>query len=398
MPSYSKDYYQILEIGRNATEDEIKKSYRQLALKYHPDRNPGDKAAEEKFKEASEAYEVLRDPEKRRPVRSVRPRRPAGFGIYRVFGILAIFSGPSGIFSRICSVSGIPAGDGVPPRPGADRRFDLEINFLDAARGTEVTVEIPRNVNCHTCHGSGVRPGSRKTVCPVCGGRGQVIQTHGFLRISTTCSRCQGMGEIVTDPVPHLWRPGPGHGKKEIDGQNPSRAWTMGCIWLWPVRAMKGCSGGRQGDLYIVVHVRAARILSAGSGDDLILSLPISFTQAALGSMLSIPTLNGNKELKIPAGTQPGEVISLRGEGFPHLKGYGKGDLRVEVKVVVPRHLTERQRDLLEKLAADEDPNKTFKTTHARQRLAGQGLGFHRLLDEISCCLDGRAGAVKIKS
>jgi molecular chaperone DnaJ len=358
MPTYSKDYYQILGIGRNATEEEIKKSYRQLALKYHPDRNPGDKASEENFKEASEAYEVLRDPEKRRLYDQYGHEglRDSGFTGFRDFG--DIFGAFGDIFEDLFGFRDPRRGRST-VQAGADRRFDLEINFLDAARGTEVTLEIPQNVNCHTCHGSGVRPGSRKTVCPVCGGRGQVIQTHGFLRISTTCSRCQGMGEMVTDPCPTCGGRGRAMEKKKLAVKIPPGV-DNGVHLVMTGEGDAGMFGGPPGDLYIVVHVRPHEFFQR-SGDDLILSLPISFTQAALGSVLSIPTLNGDKELNIPAGTQPGQVISLRGEGLPHLKGYGKGDLRVEVKVVVPRHLTERQRDLLEKFAADEDQNKTFK-------------------------------------
>jgi molecular chaperone DnaJ len=358
MPSYSKDYYQVLGLGRNATEDEIKKSYRQLALKYHPDRNPGDKPAEEKFKEASEAYEVLRDPEKRRLYDQYGHEglRDSGFTGFRDFG--DIFGAFGDIFEDLFGFRDPRRGRSA-AQAGSDRRFDLEINFLDAARGTEVTVEIPRNVNCHTCHGSGVRPGSRRTVCPVCGGRGQVIQTHGFLRISTTCSRCQGMGEIVTDPCPTCGGRGRVTGKKKLTVRIPPGV-DNGVHLVMAGEGDEGMLGGSPGDLYIVVHVRAHEFFQR-AGDDLLLSLPISFTQAALGSMLSIPTLNGNKEVQIPAGTQPGEVISLRGEGFPHLKGYGKGDLKIEIKVVVPRHLTDRQRDLLEKLATDEDPHKSYK-------------------------------------
>ena len=282
--------------------------------------------------------------------------RDSGFTGFRDFG--DIFGAFGDIFEDLFGFRDPRRGRSA-AQAGSDRRFDLEINFLDAARGTEVTVEIPRNVNCHTCHGSGVRPGSRRTVCPVCGGRGQVVQTHGFLRISTTCPRCQGIGEIVTDPCPACGGRGRVMEKKKLTVRIPAGV-DNGVHLVMAGEGDDGMLGGPPGDLYIVVHVRAHEFFQR-AGDDLLLSLPVSFTQAALGSLLSIPTLNGNKEVQIPAGTQPGEVINLRGEGFPHLKGYGKGDLRVEVKVVVPRHLTERQRDLLQKLAADEDPNKAYK-------------------------------------
>ncbi len=350
MPPF-KDYYQILGVGRNATAEEIKKAYRQLALKYHPDRNPGDKAAEEKFKEASEAYEVLRDPEKRRLYDQYGHEglRDSGFTGFRDFG--DIFGAFGDIFEDLFGFRDARrAWSG--PQAGADRRFDLEIDFLDAARGTEVTVEIPRNVNCSTCGGSGLRPGSRKTVCPVCGGRGQVTQTHGFLRISTTCSRCQGMGEFIADPCPACRGQGRQVEKKKLAIKIPPGV-DNGVHLVMAGEGDAGVRGGPPGDLYIVVHVRPHPLFRR-VGDHLVLTLPISFTQAALGGTVSIPTLDGNRELQIPAGSQPGETIILKGEGIPHLKGHGRGDLQVELNVVIPRHLSERQRQLLQEFAASE--------------------------------------------
>ncbi|MGQ9920509.1 MAG: molecular chaperone DnaJ [Desulfobacca sp.] len=356
MPPY-KDYYQILGVGRHASADDIKKAYRQLALKYHPDRNPGDKTAEEKFKEASEAYEVLRDPDKRRLYDQYGHEglRDSGFTGFRDFG--DIFGAFSDIFEDLFGFRDTRrAWSG--PQAGADRRFDLEIDFLDAARGTEVTVEIPRNVNCGTCQGTGLRPGSRKTICPVCGGRGQVTQTHGFLRISTTCSRCQGLGEVIGDPCPTCNGRGRVMEKKKLAVKIPPGV-DNGVHLVMAGEGDAGVRGGPPGDLYIVVHVRPHELFRR-QGDDLILTLPISFTQAALGGTVSIPTLNGNRELIIPPGTQPGETITLRGEGIPHLKGYGTGDLKVQVNVVIPRHLTDRQRELLQQFAASEGTAKTF--------------------------------------
>jgi len=356
MPPY-KDYYQILGVGRHATAEEIKKAYRQLALKYHPDRNPGDKAAEEKFKEASEAYEVLRDPDKRRLYDQYGHEglRDSGFTGFRDFG--DIFGAFGDIFEDLFGFRDTRR-TWSGPQAGADRRFDLEIDFLDAARGTEVTVEIPRNVNCGTCNGSGLRPGSRKTICPVCGGRGQVTQTHGFLRISTTCSHCQGAGEFIGDPCPTCNGRGRLVEKKKLAVKIPPGV-DNGVHLVMAGEGDAGVRGGPPGDLYIVVHVRPHELFRR-AGDDLILTLPISFAQAALGGVVSIPTLNGNRDLTIPPGTQPGETITLRGEGIPHLKGYGKGDLKVQVNVVVPRHLTDRQRDLLQQFAAAEGTTKSF--------------------------------------
>jgi molecular chaperone DnaJ len=362
MPPY-KDYYQILGVGRDASTEEIKKAYRQLALKYHPDRNPGDKTAEEKFKEASEAYEVLRDAEKRRLYDQYGHEglRDSGFTGFRDFGDIFgafgdIFEDLFGFRDTRRSWSG--------PQAGADRRFDLEIDFLAAARGTEVTVEIPRNVNCPTCGGSGLRPGSRKTVCPVCGGRGQITQSHGFLRISTTCSRCQGQGEFIGDPCPTCNGRGRVVEKKKLLVKIPPGV-DNGVHLVMAGEGDAGTRGGPPGDLYIVVHVRPHQFFRR-AGDDLLLTVPIPFTQAALGGVVTIPTLQGQRELTIPPGTQPGQTITLRGEGIPHLKGQGRGDLKVTVNVEVPRHLTERQRQLLEQLAATEGTARSFQPPPAK--------------------------------
>ncbi|AEB10179.1 molecular chaperone DnaJ [Desulfobacca acetoxidans] len=358
MPSYNKDYYQILGVSRDATEAEIKKSYRQLALKYHPDRNPGDKAAEEKFKEASEAYEVLHDPAKRRLYDQYGHEglRDSGFTGFRDFG--DIFGAFGDIFEDLFGFGG-PRRGRSQVQPGSDRRYDLEVDFVEAALGTEVTVEIPRNINCTTCQGSGVRPGSRKIICPVCGGRGQITQTHGFLRISTTCSRCQGQGEVIAEPCPTCQGRGRVVGKKKLSVKIPPGV-DNGIHLVMTGEGDEGILGGPPGDLYIVIHVRPHKLFRR-DGDDLVFSLPISFSQAALGDVVSIPTLNGNKDLTIPPGTQPGEVIRLKGEGVPHLKGFGRGDLRAEIKVTVPRRLNERQKDLLKKFAAEETPHKKLK-------------------------------------
>ncbi len=213
-------------------------------------------------------------------------------------------------------------------------------------------MEIPRNVNCSNCGGSGLRPGSRKTVCPVCGGRGQVTQTHGFLRISTTCSRCQGMGEFIADPCPTCNGRGRAVEKKKLVVKIPPGV-DNGVHLVMAGEGDAGLRGGPPGDLYIVIHVRPHNLFRR-SGDDLLLTLPISFTQAALGGEVTIPTLNGDRQLTIPPGSQPGDTITLRGEGIPHLKGYGKGDLKVQLNVVVPRQLTDKQRQLLEQFAATE--------------------------------------------
>lgn len=358
MPPYQKDYYRILGVPRNATEEEIKKAYRQLALKYHPDRNPGNKEAEEKFKEASEAYEVLRDPHKRRLYDQYGHEglRESGFTGFRDFS--DIFGAFSDIFEELFGFGGFQRAQ-MRPQAGADRRYDLEIDLQQAVLGGEVTIEIPRQINCRHCQGSGIRPGSQRTVCPTCGGRGQITQSHGFLRISTTCSRCQGTGSIITDPCPVCQGTGRATEKRKLVVKIPPGV-DNGTQLVIGGEGDDGWLGGPPGDLYIVLHVRPHHLFRR-QGDDLILTLPISFVQAALGDTVTIPTFNGSREISIPPGTQPGDVLRLKGEGVPRLRGQGKGDLRVEFKVEIPRRLTERQKELLRQFAAEDIPGRNWQ-------------------------------------
>ncbi len=358
MVNYKKDYYQILGVGRDASDDDIKKAYRQLALKFHPDRNPGNKEAEERFKEASEAYEVLRDSQKRRlyDQYGYEGLKDSGFTGFTDFS--DIFGAFGDIFEDLFGFRDFRTRR-PGPAAGSDRRYDLEINFLDAAMGTEVTIEIPRTVNCRQCGGSGQRPGTQKITCPQCGGRGAVTQTHGFLRISTTCPRCRGAGEFIAEPCAACQGRGRVQEKKKLAVKIPPGV-DNDTHLIMNGEGEEGLLGGPAGDLYIVIHVRPHELFRR-EGNDLILRLPISFTQAALGDRLTIPSLNGERELTIPPGTQPGEIIRLRGEGIPALKGYGRGDLRVQVEVVIPRSLSDRQRELLKELAREEAPERHFR-------------------------------------
>jgi molecular chaperone DnaJ len=350
------DYYTILGVGRTASVEEIKKSYRQIALKYHPDRNPGNKEAEERFKEAAEAYEVLHDPEKRRLYDTYGHEgvSSTGFTGFRDFG--DIFRSFSDVFEDMFGFGGFGGlggmGGGPRPQAGTDLRYDLTLDFLDAALGTEVTVEVPRVINCHTCGGSGAKPGTRRIPCPQCHGRGVVSRSHGIFQITTTCPRCQGMKEFFAESCPSCNGEGRLREKKKIKVRVPP-GMDGGTHLVMPGEGNEGSFGGPPGDLYIVLAVRPHEVFRR-EGYDLHLDVPISFVQAALGTRLTIPTLKENRELAIPPGTQPGEVIRLRGEGVPYPKGSRRGDLLVEMRVIVPRTLTPRQQHLLDELAKEE--------------------------------------------
>jgi molecular chaperone DnaJ len=356
MANQKSDYYKVLGVPRDANVDDIKKKYRQVALKYHPDRNPGDKNAEEKFKEAAEAYEVLHDPEKRRLYDLYGHEGLSSTGFTGFHDFSDIFRSFSDIFGDVFGFGGFGGGFGgvVGPRPqqGSDLRYDLTLDFLDAALGTEVTVEVPRVVNCHTCGGSGAKPGTKRVPCPQCGGRGVVSRSHGIFQITTTCPRCQGMKEFVAEACPTCNGEGRIREKKKLKVKIPP-GMDSGTHLVMSGEGNGGTLGGPPGDLYIVMHVRPHDFFER-EGYDLHLKVPISFVQAALGTRLIIPTLKATHELVIPPGTQPGEVIRLKGEGVPYPKGQRRGDLLVEVNVIIPRDLNPRQQHLLQELAKEE--------------------------------------------
>jgi len=364
MANNQKDYYLLLGVPRNATIDEIKKAYRQLALRYHPDRNPGNKEAEERFKEAAEAYEVLHDPEKRRlyDLYGHEGLSSTGFTGFRDFS--DIFRSFSDIFEGLFGFQEF-GGAQTRVQAGSDLRYDLTLDFLDAALGTEVTVEVPRVINCHACGGSGAKPGTRKIPCPQCGGRGVVSRSHGIFQITTTCPRCQGMREFVAEACPACNGEGRLREKKRLKVKIPP-GMDSGTHLIMAGEGNEGLYGGPPGDLYIVLSVRPHELFRR-DGYDLHLDVPISFVQAALGARLTIPTLKNTRELAIPPGTQPGEIIRLKGEGVPFPRGNRRGDLLVEVKVVVPRNLTPRQQQLLEELAKEEPALQPQAAGHPHQ-------------------------------
>lgn len=339
-----KDYYRILEISREATEDEIKKSYRRIAMQYHPDRNPGNKEAEERFKIASEAYEVLRDPQKREVYDryGVEGLRGSGFTGFR--GFEDIFTTFGDIFEDFFGV-GRTSRRGNRPMSGADLRYDLKISFLDAAFGKEVELDLPKTAACEACQGTGAKPGTYPSQCPACRGSGQVTRSQGFFSISTTCPQCQGQGKIIQHPCKDCRGLGKVRRNREIQVHIPPGVDTGSKLRIRG-EGEAGDRGGPPGDLYVLIYVEPHDFFSR-EGEDVICQIPISFPQAALGSEIEVPTLNGNKTLHIPKGAESGDLFRIRGEGFPKLRGHGKGDQIVQVIVKTPKNLTKRQEELL---------------------------------------------------
>jgi molecular chaperone DnaJ len=346
-PTTRRDYYEVLGVPRNASEQEVKSAYRKQALRNHPDRNPGDKQAEERFKEAAEAYGVLGDPEKRRR--------------YDAYGHAGLGGGAQGfdptIFADFGDILGDLFGFGdlfgrrrAGPRRGSDLRYNLELSFLEAAFGADTNIQIPRIETCKTCGGNGAAPGTTPSTCSSCGGAGQVTFQQGFFSVARTCSRCRGSGKSI------------GNRCKDCDGQGQVPAERKLQIKIPPGvdtgsqlritgEGEAGLAGGPPGDLYVVVRVQEHPFFRS-EGSHLLCDIPINITQATLGATLDVPTLEGGQaKVQIPEGTQSGSSFRIRGHGIPRLGSKGRGDLHVTVHVVVPTRLTAEQRKLLEQLA-----------------------------------------------
>ncbi len=350
-----RDYYEVLGVSRTAEETEIKKAYRQLALQHHPDRNPGDKTAEEKFKEASEAYEVLRDPEKRGLYDRFGHEGLSRTGFSGFAGFEDIFSSFGDIFEDFFGMAG-RRGRTAGPRRGADFRYDLTISFMDAAQGKETEIEIDRLETCGSCKGSGAEPGSKKETCPACRGTGQVSHSQGFFTLRTTCSRCRGQGVFIPRPCPECRGAGKVKKPKKIEIKIPAGVDTGSRLKI-SGEGGEGERGGRRGDLYVVLHVEPHPFFERHE-DDIVCQIPISFVQAALGGEIEVPTLNGTKKITVSPGTQTGEVFTLRGQGIPHVDRHGKGDQHIQLTVKVPTNLNKRQKELLKEFAvADRAPD-----------------------------------------
>jgi molecular chaperone DnaJ len=363
-----KDLYEILGVDRNASQEEIKKAYRRLAKKYHPDLNPGDKEAEQKFKEINEAYEILSDPQKRAQYDQFGHAafeqggfQQGGFGDFTQGGFDFDFGGFGDIFGDIFSdffgTGRRKAEKG--PKKGADIRYDLTLTFEEAAFGTEKEIEVERFEVCDVCHGTGVKPGSRPETCPVCHGTGEIRQTQNtpFGRIVNirTCPRCHGEGKIITDPCQKCGGTGRIRKRRKIKVTIPAGI-DEGQMLTLRGEGEPGLRGGPNGDLYIVIHVKPHEIFKR-EGYDVYVKIPISFADAALGGEIKIPTLDGMVSFTIPEGTQTGTKFKLRGKGIPHIGGRGRGDQIVEVYVEVPKRLSEKQKELLREFKRLEGEN-----------------------------------------
>ncbi|WP_019881335.1 MULTISPECIES: molecular chaperone DnaJ [unclassified Methylophilus] len=344
MAAAKKDYYEVLGVNRDASEEEIKKAFKKLAMKFHPDRNPDNPKAEESFKEAKEAYEVLSDDQKRAAYdqyghAGVDPSMGGGFGGFNsgnfsdAFGDIFgdIFGGARNQRSNVYR--------------GADLRYNLEISLEDAAKGTETKIRIPVQTSCETCHGSGARPGTSPVTCTTCNGHGQVRMQQGFFSVQQTCPKCHGTGKMVKEPCPTCHGGGRVKQNKTLNVKIPAGVDEGDRIRL-SGEGEAGVNGGPTGDLYVVVHLKEHPIFQR-EGANLHCEMPISFSTAALGGEIEVPTLDGAAKMKIPAETQTGSVFRLRGKGIKPLRSSEHGDLMVHVVVETPVRLTEKQKDLL---------------------------------------------------
>ena len=358
MPTEKRDYYEVLAVSRTATEDEVKRSYRKLAVKYHPDKNPDDPHSEEKFKELGEAYDVLFDADKRAAYDRFghaafaqgMPGRGGGFhdpfDIFReVFGG---GGGGGGIFETF--FGGGATADREGRQRGSDLRYDMQITLEEAAFGVDKEIEVRKLDTCAKCNGKGAEPGSRTINCPTCGGRGQVISSRGFFQVSQTCSRCRGVGQIIEKPCNACAGEGRAENTSRIKLKIPpgiadgSRLRSSG-------NGEAGIRGGGAGDLYVVIHIKEHAIFQREE-DNLYCEVPVSFTLASLGGEIAVPTLEGKANLKVPAGTQSGQVFKLRGKGVVNVNARDRGDLLARLLVEVPTRLNSEQRQKLEEFAA----------------------------------------------
>ena len=355
-----RDFYEVLGISKTATDQEIKSCYRKLALKYHPDRNPGSKEAEDKFKEAAEAYAILADEDKRRMYDRFGHAglgSNAGFDPSTFTGFEDIFGGLGDIFGLGDTVGGRRRAG---PQRGSDLRYDLEISFEESAKGAETTIQIPRQEPCDTCRGSGSAPGTKASTCPQCQGRGQLRYQQGFFTVARTCGQCRGAGSVITKPCTTCRGMGRVQKERKLTVRIPAGIATGQRLRLTN-EGEAGPAGGPSGDLYVVIHVQEHAFFQR-EGNDLHCEISLNYSTMALGGDIRIPTLEGEETFAVPEGTQTGTTLNLRGRGMPDVTGRGRGDLLLTVKVITPRKLTREQKKLLEQLAASL-PKETFEPT-----------------------------------
>ena len=357
-----RDYYEVLGVSKNVSQDEIKKAYRKSALKYHPDKNPGNKESEEKFKEATEAYEVLKDSQKRAAYDQFGHSLGGGLGGFEGFGRES--GGFSDVFSEVFEdiFETGPRRRAARPARGSDLQYELEVSFKDSAFGIDKTIKIPREEVCNNCNGNGAKPGTGKRRCSTCGGTGQIRISQGFFSLARTCNRCGGEGETIEAPCPTCRGSGRVRVERKIEVKIPPGV-EDGMRLRVSGEGEAGIRGGPRGDLYVLIHVQPSDIFERHN-NDLICEIPITFIQAALGSEIEVPTLDGRATIKIPPGTQGNKVFRLKGKGMSSVRGYAKGDLHVRVIVEVPTNLNPRQKALLEEFAraSGEDVNPMSKS------------------------------------
>ncbi|MDX9817697.1 MAG: molecular chaperone DnaJ [Desulfococcus multivorans] len=354
-----RDYYEILGVSRDARDSEIKSKYRKLAMKFHPDRNPDDKAAEEQFKEAAEAYEVLRDPQKRSIYDQYGHQGLEGQGFSGFGGFDDIFSSFGDIFEDFFGFGSGRRSSGR-GRRGNDLRYDMKLSFMEAAFGTETQIDVEKLANCPSCGGSGCASGTYPEACPHCGGSGQISRSQGFFTVRTTCPHCRGNGRIITHPCDNCQGGGKVRVTKKVSVKIPAGV-DNGSRLRLSGEGGAGENGGPPGDLYVFIHVSPHEFFERHNAVDVVCQIPISFIQAALGDKVRVPTLQGEKTLVIPKGTQPGEIFRFHGEGIPSLKNGRRGDQIIQVDVKTPTNLSRKQEALLRDFAKLEEGKFTNK-------------------------------------
>ncbi len=355
--SQPRDYYEVLGVPKDADDAALKKAYRALALKFHPDRNPDDPSAEERFKEASEAYEVLSDPQKRQTYDRFGHQGLRGQGVNPGFQDSdEIFSHFSDLFGDLFGgFSGGGrrggGGGGRRVRRGADLQYGLELDFMEAVHGCSKEVEVPRQTACEPCDGTGVEPGTEPETCETCGGAGEVIQAQMFLRIRTTCPRCRGRGKVIKTPCGGCEGSGRVRQQSNLTVSVPAGV-DNGLQLRLTGKGDEGDPGAPAGDLYVVLHVREHEFFRR-DGDDIICTVPMSYPQACLGGEITVPTVDEPESLTVPAGTPSGKVFTLKGKGVSRVGGRrGRGDQHVQVVVSVPKKMTTEEEELVRQLAA----------------------------------------------
>lgn len=353
-----KDYYEVLGLRRDAEEVEIKKSYRQMAVKYHPDKNPGDKSAEEKFKEAAEAYEVLSHPEKRQIYDQFGHRGLEGVGFTGFTGMEDIFESFGDIFEDFFGFSS-GRGRHSRARAGADLRYDLEIDFMEACFGVEKQINVTRRVVCDACAGNGAQKGTQPQPCPKCRGAGQIAHSQGFFTISTTCPYCQGTGQHIPHPCSACRGTGQVNQSKKLSVKIPPGV-DSGVRLLLNGEGEAGERGGPAGDLYVFLRVRPHDYF-VRDGENIRTEIPISMVWASLGAKIKAPTIDGDEEVEVPKGTQSGDTMVLRGKGAVHLRTKHRGNQIITFIVQTPKNLTKEQEELLRQFAALSGKDELLK-------------------------------------